>query len=120
MNRTRNFVNFGHILRSYSTSHQAVSPLNYVQFGDRNSLQPVVILHGLLGSCNNWVSIAKNINRKTNRMVLTVDARNHGQSPHHPNNSYPDMAADLNTFIEVWMSKLQSESSILFRTDCTV
>lgn len=112
MNLSRNFVNFGSILRSYS-SQKSVIPLNYTQFGDRNSLQPIVILHGLLGSSNNWVSIARNINRKTNRLVLAVDARNHGQSPHHPDNSYPDMSADLNAFIEVWIVKCNLSSKMV-------
>ncbi len=53
----------------------------------------LVILHGLLGSSDNWQSLAKSY-AETHRVLLT-DARNHGRSPHHPDHTYTAMVADL-------------------------
>lgn len=55
--------------------------------------QPVVLLHGLLGSSDNWGTIAKHISQ-THR-VICVDLRNHGKSPHHHSQSYKEMTSDL-------------------------
>ena len=41
--------------------------------------EPVVILHGLLGSARNWASIGKEL-AGTHR-VFALDLRNHGRSP---------------------------------------
>ncbi|KAK7063012.1 hypothetical protein SK128_006039 [Halocaridina rubra] len=61
---------------------------------------PIIIMHGLLGSKTNWKSLAKAINQKTGRVVYTVDARNHGDSPHTYEMSYPLMAEDLLHFLK--------------------
>jgi esterase len=54
---------------------------------------PLLIVHGLFGSARNWGVIARHL--ATNRQVLAVDMRNHGQSPRGETQSYSDMAADL-------------------------
>uniref|UniRef100_A0A8C9DR98 sn-1-specific diacylglycerol lipase ABHD11 n=1 Tax=Prolemur simus TaxID=1328070 RepID=A0A8C9DR98_PROSS len=59
------------------------------------ALPAVVFLHGLLGSKTNFNSIAKALAQQTGRRVLTVDARNHGDSPHSPDMSYEAMSQDL-------------------------
>jgi pimeloyl-ACP methyl ester carboxylesterase len=59
---------------------------------------PLIILHGLFGSADNWIPIAKRL--ENIRKVYMVDQRNHGQSPHHPNFNYDCMLDDLYTFIE--------------------
>jgi len=56
---------------------------------------PLVISHGMLGSQSNWTSLAKQIHHTTGRRVITVDARNHGDSPHTKDMSYHTMALDL-------------------------
>ncbi|XP_011694216.1 PREDICTED: alpha/beta hydrolase domain-containing protein 11 isoform X1 [Wasmannia auropunctata] len=61
---------------------------------------PIIIMHGLFGSKNNWNSLSKSIHQKTKRkkvnaQVIAVDARNHGDSPHSSNMSYKDMAGDM-------------------------
>lgn len=56
-------------------------------------LPPLVIAHGLYGSGRNWGVIARRLADR--REVITVDMRNHGESPRAPSQSYPDMAADL-------------------------
>lgn len=59
---------------------------------------PVVILHGLYGSSDNWMSIGREL--ASSYRVMMIDQRNHGQSPHSPNHSYDDLASDLAEFFE--------------------
>lgn len=56
---------------------------------------PIVIMHGLFGSKNNWNSLSKAIHQKTEHKVIAVDARNHGDSPHSSEMSYKHMAQDV-------------------------
>jgi esterase len=58
----------------------------------------LVIAHGLYGSGRNWGVIARRLADR--RGVVAVDMRNHGDSPRHATQSYPDMAADLAEVIE--------------------
>ncbi len=60
--------------------------------------EPVVILHGLLGSGRNWATLAKRLGRT--RRVTTLDLRNHGRSPWSDAMDYDLMAADVQAFIE--------------------
>lgn len=53
----------------------------------------LVILHGLLGSSDNWQTLARSY-AETHR-VLLFDARNHGRSPYDDEHSYLGMVADL-------------------------
>lgn len=63
---------------------------------------PVIILHGLFGFSDNWQTIAKALSE--HHLVVTPDLRNHGRSPHVPTHSYPEMADDLQAFMEAhWM-----------------
>ncbi len=61
--------------------------------GQPTDLVPLLIVHGLYGSARNWGAVARRMS--AGREVITVDMRNHGQSPWHDSNSYPDMAGDL-------------------------
>ncbi len=54
---------------------------------------PLIIMHGLYGSSDNWISIAKDL--ADSFEVYVVDQRNHGQSPHSPRHDYPSMREDL-------------------------
>jgi esterase len=54
---------------------------------------PLVILHGLFGSSDNWVTIAKNLSDTFT--VYIPDLRNHGQSPHDNQHDYNSMRDDL-------------------------
>lgn len=60
--------------------------------------QPILILHGVFGSSDNWFSISKMIAEK-GYAIYAIDARNHGQSPRSEEFSYELMADDLNEFI---------------------
>jgi pimeloyl-ACP methyl ester carboxylesterase len=55
--------------------------------------QPLVILHGLFGQSDNWTTLARAWSNRFN--VITIDQRNHGQSPHDDAFSYELMAEDL-------------------------
>lgn len=55
--------------------------------------QPLILLHGLFGSSDNWGTIAKHFSQ--DHQVICVDLRNHGRSPHSDSQSYTDMADDL-------------------------
>lgn len=67
--------------------------LTYSQYGTATDAPALLIVHGLYGSGRNWGVIAKQLADK--RRVITVDMRNHGDSPRAPSQSYPDMADDL-------------------------
>lgn len=60
--------------------------------------KPLIILHGLFGSSDNWVSHGKRLSKQFS--VFLVDLRNHGQSPHSPTFNYYAMMDDLLEFIE--------------------
>ena len=59
---------------------------------------PLVILHGLYGAKRNWASIAARLAPR--RRVITVDLRNHGESPWDARHDYPALAADVARLIE--------------------
>jgi esterase len=58
---------------------------------------PLIILHGLFGSSDNWVSIAKSISDRFT--VFLPDLRNHGQSPHSQVHDYNSMKEDLHDLV---------------------
>ncbi len=57
---------------------------------------PLIILHGLYGSSDNWIHIARNIQHCYT--VYLPDMRNHGHSPWSENHSYQDMSNDIVEF----------------------
>lgn len=64
--------------------------LNYKRMG---SGEPLIIIHGLFGMLDNWVSFGRQYAK--NFDVILVDARNHGHSPHDAEHSYNSMKEDL-------------------------
>jgi esterase len=54
---------------------------------------PLIILHGLFGSSDNWVTIARKLSGYFT--VYLPDQRNHGQSPHSDIHNYDSMSQDL-------------------------
>jgi len=54
---------------------------------------PLIILHGLFGSSDNWVSMAKSLSDRFT--VFLPDLRNHGQSPHSSIHNYDSLKEDL-------------------------
>ena len=72
--------------------------LNYSEFGTATDYPALLIAHGLFGSGRNWNVIAKRL--ADQRRVVTVDMRNHGDSPRADTQTYHDMAGDLAEVIE--------------------
>ncbi len=69
--------------------------LNFIEVGKG---RPMVILHGLFGSLDNWMTIAKRFAEQYR--VFLVDQRNHGRSEHVNEHTYEAMADDLLLFFE--------------------
>lgn len=68
--------------------------LNYQLHGkETDGAMPLVVLHGLLGSLDNWYTFSRSQTGK--RSILAVDMRNHGGSPHVEGMSYRQMVDDL-------------------------
>ncbi len=59
---------------------------------------PVVIIHGLYGSSDNWLTVAKKL--ASSHQVFMIDQRNHGHSPHSDQHSYELMKNDLAEFFD--------------------
>lgn len=60
--------------------------------------QPVIILHGLMGSSDNWLTVSKPLAEKYELFI--VDQRNHGRSPWAEEMNYDVMVNDLLEFIQ--------------------
>ncbi len=58
---------------------------------------PLVILHGLFGSSDNWFTLAKTFSE--HYKVYLVDQRNHGQSPHTEDFNYRLLTEDIENFL---------------------
>lgn len=69
--------------------------LYYKEFG---SGPPLIILHGLFGMLDNYMSIASSL--ASDFRVFIVDQRNHGRSGHSSIFSYEAMSDDLLQFME--------------------
>lgn len=60
--------------------------------------KPVVIVHGLYGSSDNWLSVAKKL--ASEYQVFSPDLRNHGHSPNSDVHDFEAMTADLAEFFD--------------------
>ena len=69
--------------------------LNYKSFGQGD---PIIILHGLFGTLDNWQTLAKQL--AEHYTVYIIDQRNHGRSPHADEFNYRILAEDLQGFME--------------------
>ena len=68
--------------------------LNYRIYGNPENLQrPLLVLHGLLGSLDNWHTFASK--QQQERSIIAIDMRNHGASPHVEGMSYRLMMEDV-------------------------
>jgi len=59
---------------------------------------PIVIVHGLYGSSDNWLTVGKKLS--TSYKVYMIDQRNHGRSPNSEEHSYEAMKNDLAEFFD--------------------
>ncbi len=69
--------------------------LNFQSFG---SGHPLIILHGLYGSGDNWLTIGKALAGFSE--IFLVDQRNHGGSPHSDIMDYQSLASDLKELMD--------------------
>ena len=69
--------------------------LNYKVLGEGT---PLLILHGFLGSLDNWQSIAKELS--STYKVYLLDLRNHGKSAHSIEHNYTLMQRDVLQFMD--------------------
>ncbi len=69
-----------------------------LNFRKSGSGPPLVILHGLFGSLDNWFSIAKEL--VDHYTLYLVDQRNHGDSPHGSEWNYGVMVEDLRELLD--------------------
>jgi len=69
-----------------------------LSYQDLGHGRPLLILHGLFGSKRNWGAIAKHLS--AHHRVLSLDLRNHGDSPWVDSMDYRDMADDVAGFIK--------------------
>lgn len=60
--------------------------------------EPIIIMHGLFGMLDNWLTVAKSL--AEDYMVILLDLRNHGKSPHSELWSVSLMAEDVRDFME--------------------
>ncbi|MGB3316248.1 MAG: alpha/beta fold hydrolase [Albidovulum sp.] len=67
--------------------------LRFDEYGTATDLPTLLVVHGLFGSARNWGAIARRM--ASDRRVVVVDMRNHGESFRAETHSYPDMADDL-------------------------
>ena len=66
-------------------------------FNKLGSGPPVIILHGFLGTSDNWITVARHFEDRFT--FYLVDQRNHGRSPHSDSHTVEDMSADLRKLI---------------------
>ena len=95
--------------------------LQYIEFSSddkskntqRSIHEPVIILHGLLGSKRNFSSLGTSLSKqlKKHRRIFAVDLRNHGENHHdwRDTMTYTEMAEDVLQF----MNKLHLSKAIL-------
>ena len=73
--------------------------LHFKELGQPHAAAPpLVMLHGLFGSSDNWLAVAPKLARHTR--VFLVDLRNHGLSPHSDDMTFALMAGDLAEFLD--------------------
>lgn len=82
-------------------------PLSYISYEDKSAKKngtqkktPLIVHHSLIGSKENWKTVSKEIHHVTKRTVYSVDARNHGDSPHTKVMNYTTMTRDIENFIK--------------------
>ena len=69
--------------------------LNFKKLGTG---KPLIILHGLFGSADNWFSISKEL--KDSFTLYLIDQRNHGDSPQSDEWNYDVMVEDLKELMD--------------------
>ncbi|GAA4351995.1 alpha/beta fold hydrolase [Hymenobacter saemangeumensis] len=74
-----------------------MSVLHYL---DQGQGRPLVILHGLFGTLDNWQSLARRWATEAGLRVISADLRNHGRSFQTNEHSYELMANDVRALLD--------------------
>lgn len=75
--------------------------LHFKEYGQG---EPLIILHGLFGTLDNWQTLARKW--AAHYTVFCLDLRNHGHSPFAPSHTYRDLADDLAEFMDAhWIQR---------------
>jgi pimeloyl-ACP methyl ester carboxylesterase len=69
--------------------------LNYQKYGEGF---PLIILHGLFGSLDNWQTVSRRLGEIA--QVFALDLRNHGRSPHSDSFNYDVLVDDVREFMD--------------------
>jgi pimeloyl-ACP methyl ester carboxylesterase len=69
--------------------------LHFKEYGQG---EPLIVLHGLFGSLENWQAISDGLSDTFH--IFALDQRNHGRSPHSAEMNYAVMARDIGEFME--------------------
>ena len=77
------------------TGYRVLMELSYRALGGDGA--PIVILHGLFGSSQNWAGMGRKL--VSQGTVYALDLRNHGDSPHAPTHSLADCVGDLHGWV---------------------
>ncbi|HPI11307.1 MAG TPA: alpha/beta fold hydrolase [Catalimonadaceae bacterium] len=70
----------------------------HLHFRESGTGEPLVVLHGVFGSGDNWLTVTKLFTPMFR--VFLVDQRNHGRSPHSDEFSYDALVEDLKDFAD--------------------
>ncbi|XP_044748991.1 protein ABHD11-like [Coccinella septempunctata] len=99
--RALNFRKYSVKLEKEPQDYVNLAYASYELTDSKKKAPPLIILHGLLGSKSNWATLCKIYQAKTNpnRQIIALDARNHGDSPHHPRHTYEALSSDLKAFL---------------------
>lgn len=80
--------------------------LAYERYEPKSDSTPLLVIHGLFGSKRNWGTFCRTYNEMTGREIIAVDCRNHGESEHSAEMSYPLMCHDIkNTLTQLDIPK---------------
>ncbi|MFI5369490.1 MAG: alpha/beta fold hydrolase [Spirochaetia bacterium] len=75
--------------------YRVLMELSYRTLGGEGA--PIVILHGLFGSSQNWAGMGRKL--ASQGTACALDLRNHGDSPHAPTHTLPDCVGDLHEWV---------------------
>lgn len=85
----------GGIARREAPGYRLRMDLSWRALGGEGA--PIVILHGLFGSSQNWSGMGRRL--VSHGKVCALDLRNHGDSPHAPTHSLSDCVGDLHEWV---------------------
>ena len=76
------------------------APMSLLHHLDQGQGRPLVILHGLFGTLDNWQTLARRWATEAGLRVISVDLRNHGRSFQSPEHTYDLMAQDVRALFD--------------------